>query len=174
MYIIYLFVFFYLFMCINIIICSKPNKIENYLQKFNYSYIKQFNVVELILLYDYIYKIITIKKPLQFKKEYEEDGADFIKRIKKIIEYKLYLIKTNQEHPLYINKYKNKDKISNLLYDILIYFNNVPIEKYILIEKRAHYIHNHKEHLKDYITICNLSALYQNGVPPPPDISDYY
>ena len=174
MYIIYSLIIFYFFLIYNIIKLSLPDKIEKYLNNFNYSYIKQFNQVELILLYDYIYKIIMIKKPLTFEKEYEEEGADFIKRIKKIIEYKLYLIKTNKEHPLYINKYKNKDKISDILYDVLTYFNNVPIEKFILIEKRARYIHKHKEHLKDYITICNLSTLYQHGVPPPPDISDYY
>ena len=79
----------------------------------------------------------------------------------------------NKEHPKYINKYLNKDKIKDILIDILYYYEN-PIEKYILIEKRAKYIYNHKEHIKDYITICNISALYQNGVPPPPDISDYY
>ena len=86
----------------------------------------------------------------------------------------MYLIKKNQENHLYVNKYKNKDKVSNLLYDMLFYFNNITIEKFILIEKRARYIYNHKEHIKDYQTICNLSALYQQGVLPPPDISDYY
>ena len=174
MHIIYILIFLFLLYFITLLYTLKDDKTIKFIKNFNYKYIKQFNQVELILLYDYIYKIIMIKKPLKLKKEYEEEGADFIKRIKKIIEFKLYLIKTNQEHPLYINKYKNKDKISNLLYDILFFFNNVPIEKYILIEKRAHYIHKHKEYLKDYITICNLSALYQNGVPPPPDISDYY
>ena len=174
MYIVYFFLIVYLFLIFSLLLTIKENKVHKYLKKLNYKYIKNFNQVEIILLYDYIYKLIAIKKPLQFKKEYEDEGADFIKRMKKIIEHKLYLIKTNQEHPLYINKYKNKDTISNLLYDILIYFNNVPIEKYILIEKRAQYIHKHKQYLKEYITICNLSALYQRGVPPPPDVSDYY
>ena len=174
MYIIYILFFLFFLYFFTLIYTLKENKTIKFIENFNYKYIKNFNEAEIILLYDYIYKLITIKKPLQLKKEYEDEGADFIKRIKKIIEYKLYLIKTNREHPLYINKYKNKDAVSNLLYDMLIYFNNVPIEKYILIEKRAHYIHKHKECIKDYITICNLSALYQNGVPPPPDVSDYY
>ena len=174
MYIIYIFLIIYLFLIFSLFFTIKEDKTHKYLSNFNYKYIKYFNQVEIILLYDYIYKLIAIKKPLQLKKEYEEEGSDFIKRIKNIIVYQLYQIKTNKIHPLYVNKYLNKDKISNLLYDILFYFNNVPIEKYILIEKRAHYIYKHKEHMKDYLTICNLSALYQNGVPPPPDISDYY
>ena len=172
--IIYFFLMIYLFLIISLLLTIKENETQKYLNNFNYKYIKNFNQVEIILLYDYIYKLIVIKKPLQLTKEYEEEGSDFIKRIKNIIEYKLYLIKTNQEHPLYINKYKNKDAVSNILYDMLIYFNNVPTEKYILIEKRARYIHKHKECLKDYITICNLSSLYQYNVPPPPDVSDYY
>ena len=174
MYIIYILICFFLLYFITLLYTLKDDKVIKFIKNFNYNYIKKFNQVELILLYDYIYKIIVIKNPLKLEKKYEEEGTEFIERIKKIIEYKIYLIKTNQEHPLYINKYLNKDKISGLLYDILIYFNNVPIEKYILIEKRARYIHNHKEHIKEYVTICNLSALYQNGVPPPPDISDYY
>lgn len=174
MYIIYILIFLFILYFIILLYNLKDNKVHLYLKNFNYKYIKQFNQAEIILFYDYVYKIIALKKPLKLKKEYEEEGADFIKRIKKIIEYQLLLIKTNKTHPLYVNKYLNKDKISTLLYDILIYFDNVPIEKYILIEKRAHYIHKHKDYLKDYITICNLSALYQNGVPPPPDISDYY
>ena len=174
MFIIYIFLIIYLFLIFSLLFTIKENTTHKYLRNFNYKYIKNFNQVEIILLYDYIYKLIAMKKPLQLKKEYEEEGSDFIKRIKNIIEYKIYLIKTNQEHPLYINKYKNKDAVSNLLYDILIYFNNVPIEKYILIEKRARYIHKHKEYMKDYVKICNLSALYQNGVLPPPDVSDYY
>ena len=99
MFIIYIFLIIFLFLIFSLLFAIKEDKTLKYLRNFNYKYIKNFNQVEIILLYDYIYKLIAMKNPLQLKKEYEEEGADFIKRIKKIIEYKLYLIKTNKENP---------------------------------------------------------------------------
>ncbi|WP_320637937.1 hypothetical protein [Romboutsia timonensis] len=85
----------------------------------------------------------------------------------------IYFIKNNKDHPKYINKYKNKDTIKDILLDIT-HLYNIPIYKLKLIEKKSKYLYFNKDKIKDYLTICNLSALYQNDVPSPPDVSDYY
>ena len=74
MFIIYFFLIIYLFLIFSLLFTIKENETHKYLNNFNYKYIKYFNQVEIILLYDYIYKLIAIKKPLQLKKEYEEEN----------------------------------------------------------------------------------------------------
>ena len=111
MFIIYIFLIIYLFLIFSLLFTIKENTTHKYLRNFNYKYIKNFNQVEIILLYDYIYKLIAMKKPLQLKKEYEEEGADFIKRIKKIIEYKLYLIIFQALLNFSCNNFTQKEKL---------------------------------------------------------------
>ena len=173
MYIILIIIFLFLFLCIEFILAIQPSKTTKYLHNFNYDYIEKLDIVAIILLKDYIYKIIKLKKPLQVYKGLEKKEDDFINRLKKTIEMQIYFIKANKNHPKYVNKYKNKDTIKDLLLDIA-HLYNIPIYKLKLIEKKSKYLHSNKDKIKDYITICNLSALYQNNVPPPPDISDYY
>ncbi len=173
MLIILIIIFLFLFFSIELFLSSQPSKTTKYLYNFNYSYIEKLDLVSIILLKDYIYKIIKLKKPLQINKGNKREADNFINKLKKTIEIQIYFIKTNKDHPNYVNRYLNKDKIKDLLIDIC-YCYDVPISKLKLIEKHAKYIYKNKEKIKDYNTICNLSALYQNGVLPPLDISDYY
>ena len=173
MYIILIIIFLFLFFCIELFITCQPNETIKYFDNFNYDYIEKLDLATIILLKDFIYKIIKLKKPLQISKGKNKEEEHFINKLKKTIELQIYFIKANKDHPNYVNKYLNKDKIKDILLDILSIYEN-PLEKYILIEKHSKYLYKHKEYLKDYKIICNLSALYQQGVLPPPDISDYY